>query len=102
MLGNPGSSPLELFWDIVDELDQQVEEQCRIVEGALGAKSFAVKEDTEWEDFENALKGDEKVHALGEKDLRHVYQIVSSSHLSTLRSCYHVRFLNHLLSPFCS
>ena len=24
MLGNPGSNPLELFWDVVDDLDQKL------------------------------------------------------------------------------
>jgi pre-mRNA-processing factor 40 len=25
MLGNPGSNPLELFWDVVDMFDQQLD-----------------------------------------------------------------------------
>lgn len=35
ILGNPGSNPLELFWDLVDELDQQLDKKIGIVEEAI-------------------------------------------------------------------
>lgn len=35
ILGNPGSNPLELFWDIVDDLDQKLDAKMAIVEGAI-------------------------------------------------------------------
>lgn len=31
MLGNPGSNPLELFWDAVDALDQKLDAKIAIV-----------------------------------------------------------------------
>jgi pre-mRNA-processing factor 40 len=31
MLGQPGSTPLELFWDMVDELGERYYQQKRIV-----------------------------------------------------------------------
>ncbi|KAJ7274530.1 hypothetical protein B0H12DRAFT_1089132 [Mycena haematopus] len=35
MLGNPGSNPLELFWDVVDALDQKLEKKLAIVGDAI-------------------------------------------------------------------
>ncbi|KAJ7227056.1 hypothetical protein GGX14DRAFT_417967 [Mycena pura] len=35
MLGNPGSNPLELFWDAVDALDQNLDKKIAVVEGAI-------------------------------------------------------------------
>ncbi|KAJ7158894.1 hypothetical protein C8R46DRAFT_1110690 [Mycena filopes] len=41
MLGNPGSNPLELFWDVVDGLDQKLEKKVGIVEEAIGRYNAA-------------------------------------------------------------
>ncbi|KAH9839899.1 uncharacterized protein C8Q71DRAFT_744711 [Rhodofomes roseus] len=35
ILGNPGSNPLELFWDAVDDLDQQLDAKIALAEGAI-------------------------------------------------------------------
>lgn len=35
MLGNPGSNPLELFWDVVDNLDQKLDAKILVVEEAI-------------------------------------------------------------------
>lgn len=35
MLGNPGSNPLELFWDTVDGLDQKLDTKIAVVEDVL-------------------------------------------------------------------
>ncbi|KAJ7619887.1 hypothetical protein B0H17DRAFT_1113867 [Mycena rosella] len=41
MLGNPGSNPLELFWDVVDELDQKLDKKIAVVEEAIGRYNVA-------------------------------------------------------------
>ncbi|KAJ7509732.1 hypothetical protein B0H11DRAFT_1960858 [Mycena galericulata] len=41
MLGNPGSNPLELFWDTVDVLDQALEKKIAVVEDAIGRYNAA-------------------------------------------------------------
>jgi pre-mRNA-processing factor 40 len=37
MLGNPGSNPLELFWDVVDSLDQRLDSRIVGVTRAIAA-----------------------------------------------------------------
>jgi hypothetical protein len=70
MLGNPGSNPLELFWDVVDGLDQKLDAKISAVEGVirqnrLGSKvddgeddsmnpeeaQTAIGPDTDWDEF---------------------------------------------------
>jgi pre-mRNA-processing factor 40 len=52
MLGNPGSNPLELFWDAVDTLDQQLDAKVGVVEDVIKRhnatlESVAAKKDGE-------------------------------------------------------
>jgi pre-mRNA-processing factor 40 len=35
MLGNPGSNPIELFWDVVDHLDQLIDEKITTIDSAV-------------------------------------------------------------------
>jgi pre-mRNA-processing factor 40 len=44
ILGNPGSNPLELFWDVVDSLDQKLEAKVAIVEGAINRHNERLKD----------------------------------------------------------
>lgn len=32
LLGQPGSTPIDLFWDVIDELEQKLEEDCKALE----------------------------------------------------------------------
>ena len=43
ILGNPGSNPLELFWDVVDSLDQKLEAKIQIAEGAIKRHNDRIK-----------------------------------------------------------
>lgn len=103
MLGNPGSNPLELFWDTVDALDQQLDEKIAVVEGAIarhnatlgpsedkpaadgtsqgeeGARGFVVGPETTQEEFKSIVKtnADDAVSALRREDLHVIYRTVS-------------------------
>jgi pre-mRNA-processing factor 40 len=107
MLGNPGSNPLELFWDIVDSLDQQLDEKIAIVEGAIArhnaklginedkhdgtaqgdqkgeseARGFFVRAETSEEEFKNIVKAnaDDTVSTLTSGDLHVIYRAVRRS-----------------------
>ena len=87
LLGRPGSNPLELFWDIVDRLDQELDAKVAIVEEALrkankeGEEIFEVKSDTTQEEFlsviGNARHFHEKLQDLNEDNLKEVFDLVS-------------------------
>lgn len=73
----PGSSPLDLFWDVVDELDRQAEDDQRLVESVLADKKQPVAEKTTLEEFEATLKGEERIAQLDEATLRGAFERVS-------------------------
>lgn len=83
LLGMAGSSPLDLFWDVVDALDMQAEDEQRLIEGVLAEKKLPVGEKTTFEEFEEALKGVERVEKLDEATRRVAYETVSILSLST-------------------
>lgn len=100
MLGNPGSNPLELFWDAVDALDQKLDAKILVVEDVIkqfNAKHhpteakeessddkmdvdetvFTVTPETTWDEFADVIKGDEAaVKALSQEDLQLVFKTV--------------------------
>jgi hypothetical protein len=90
MLGLPGSSPLELFWDNVDELDMELDHKVKGVEKLLSDKSFEVTDKTSLEELEEIIKADElalKIVAGGiEAVYRHVSGILRLERMSTLLS----------------
>jgi pre-mRNA-processing factor 40 len=104
MLGNPGSNPLELFWDTVDALDQKLDAKLAAVndvirkhnvrlqpegtddemkvdgdEGAVKPKLFAVGPDTTEEEFFAVIRGesDEVVRKMSDVALKEAYQNVN-------------------------
>ncbi|KAG9023122.1 hypothetical protein FRB95_013546, partial [Tulasnella sp. JGI-2019a] len=51
LLGKPGSNPLELFWDVIDALDQQLEAKESLIQKALAKDNFQFADTTSYEDF---------------------------------------------------
>ena len=112
MLGNPGSNPLELFWDAVDALDQQLDRKITIVEEVFKnygvqedvasdkakSKGFVIGSETTEEEFNKVVKAhaDEAVRTLTKEDLYEVYKTVSLVALLTYHS------LTMLLATRCS
>lgn len=101
MLGNPGSNPLELFWDAVDALDQKLDAKIVVVEDAIkrfnaehhpaevkeessddkmktdDETSFAITPETTWDEFANVVREDgEAVKNLSQEDLQLVFKTV--------------------------
>ena len=100
MLGNPGSNPIELFWDAVDALDQKLDAKIAIAVGAIKRHNKALedkmKEDgdetpadgaqeavevgpeTTEEEFLSIVKADsdESIKTLADEDLSEIYHSV--------------------------
>ncbi|KAE8248960.1 hypothetical protein A4X13_0g5400 [Tilletia indica] len=83
MLGQPGSTPLELFYDLVDELDTELDERLASLEETLKKKGFQlsdvlpaagdaeVKEVAEWTGFAKVVEGE---HKLTNEELEQCYE----------------------------
>ncbi|KAH0582785.1 hypothetical protein H2248_010696 [Termitomyces sp. 'cryptogamus'] len=99
MLGNPGSNPLELFWDAVDVLDQELDRKIAVIEAAFerhNAKEaqrkgvdvdkdagFAVGPDTTEEGFRSIVKAnaDGAVNELSKEDLAEIFTTLHAAAL---------------------
>ncbi|KXN90711.1 Pre-mRNA-processing protein prp40 [Leucoagaricus sp. SymC.cos] len=81
MLGNPGSNPLELFWDAVDALDQKLDAKVTVVEDVLRQWSFVVGVDTSEEEYLSIIKinATEAVNKLAAEDLREVFNALKDT-----------------------
>ncbi|EGN92268.1 hypothetical protein SERLA73DRAFT_164152 [Serpula lacrymans var. lacrymans S7.3] len=105
ILGNPGSNPLELFWDLVDGLDQKLDAKIVIIEEVMrkynsdmtprteadtepktldtSTKVFTVGPDTTYKDFKTVASLESDVlQKLTEADFQEVYD---NLHQSALR-----------------
>lgn len=78
LLGQAGSSPVELFWDRVDRLDQEAERDLIVVERALERKAYEVTETSSWEQFEAAIEGADGIEPLTQRFLRSAFDKASS------------------------
>ena len=91
MLGNPGSNPIELFWDVVDGLDQALDAKIVVVEDAIKRYNekapkdgngevavFNLKPETTWDQFSTVVKAeaDSAVNALTEEELGIIFKAV--------------------------
>ena len=90
LLGNPGSNPLELFWDVVDNLDLELDAKISYVEDAIhiynknveAGKPFEFNPETTEDEFRRALSplldGNTDLQELSDEDLKEVYASVRS------------------------
>ena len=90
LLGNPGSNPLELFWDVVDNLDLELDAKISYVEDAIhiynknveAGKPFEFSPETTEDEFRRALSplldGNTDLQDLSDEDLKEVYASVRS------------------------
>jgi pre-mRNA-processing factor 40 len=94
MLGKPGSNPIELFWDVVDDLDQKLDAKIATVEAAIkrhnsklssdaedSSQPWSVQPETTEADFLKVVQenGDEESAALSTDDLKQIFTTVFST-----------------------
>jgi len=91
MLGKPGSNPIELFWDVVDDLDQKLDAKIATVEAAIkrynsklssdaegSSQPWSVKPETTEAEFLKVVKenGDEETATLSIDELKNIFTTV--------------------------
>ena len=78
LLGTPGSNPIELFWDVVDQFDQALEEKIARVNRALDSKGAKFSNAMSEGEFRDAIRGARDVEGLSDNDIVEVYSTVST------------------------
>ncbi|EFP76573.2 uncharacterized protein PGTG_02034 [Puccinia graminis f. sp. tritici CRL 75-36-700-3] len=76
MLGITGSSPLELFWDVIDDLQLELEDKQKVVEDLLEERNKKVGETTEFDEFLTWLPNDMEPHKLDRPMLKQIFHML--------------------------
>lgn len=74
LLGMPGSSPIELFWDLVEDEDRRLRPQRMDVYSVLEDRKFELCLDTEYAEFKALMRSDPRTHGISAKDLLPIYE----------------------------
>ncbi|CAG8646889.1 8079_t:CDS:10, partial [Racocetra fulgida] len=70
ILGQQGSNPLELFWDVVEELDEILYSHRKIVNEIMKSKDISMSSGFTFEEFQEILSSDERISSVNERQRR--------------------------------
>jgi pre-mRNA-processing factor 40 len=76
MLGQPGSTPLDLFKFYIDDLKMRLHEEKKIIKEILKDKSFTVELNTTYEMFEEEILSDAKSENLDKINLKAAFDML--------------------------
>ncbi|CCX34295.1 Similar to Pre-mRNA-processing protein prp40; acc. no. O14176 [Pyronema omphalodes CBS 100304] len=60
MLGQGGSTPLDLFWDMIEDLERGLRSKRNVVQDVMDEKRFDITESTSFQEFTDFLKKDSR------------------------------------------
>jgi pre-mRNA-processing factor 40 len=74
-VGLPDSTPLDMFWDVLDDLDEQLYHQKKAIYNALKRADFEVGTETPMEDYMNALNVDDRIKVeISHENLKFIFE----------------------------
>jgi pre-mRNA-processing factor 40 len=77
--GQPGSSPMELFWDILEEEERKFKVQREIAFDVINTKSFPLTSVTPFESFVEVVKQDVRGNEISQDNLQAIFEDLKSS-----------------------
>lgn len=77
LLGMPGSSPLDLWMDMVDDMGEEAERAAEKIEKALAKEEKVIKRETSRKEFEGLVKDVHMDSQIDARLRREVYDMVS-------------------------
>ncbi|PWN51889.1 hypothetical protein IE53DRAFT_385721 [Violaceomyces palustris] len=78
LVGQPGSSPIDLFYDVVDQLEIKLEEHSVKVEGMLKSKGVQVEDSTSWQGFSELVGKEAESMGVTGRELELIYKELHS------------------------
>ncbi|KAG0275076.1 hypothetical protein BGZ95_009210 [Linnemannia exigua] len=73
ILGQPGSTPMELFWDLIEDLDERLYQDRKVVQTALSNMDYQVQPETTFDEFQAAVSKQEKAADILTEDLKLIF-----------------------------
>lgn len=77
--GQPGSTPLELFWDITEEEERTLKLQKELVLDVITMRHFPLDIETPFEKFVEAVKSDSRVNDVSQSNLEVIFEDLKKS-----------------------
>ncbi|KAF9331383.1 hypothetical protein BG006_005749 [Podila minutissima] len=74
VLGQPGSTPMELFWDLIEDLDERLYQDRKLVQDVLKNIDYEIIPETTFEQFAELMKNHEKTSSLVSEDLTLIFE----------------------------
>ncbi|KAG0022860.1 hypothetical protein BGZ81_008352 [Podila clonocystis] len=74
VLGQPGSTPMELFWDLIEDLDERLYQDRKLVQDVLKSIDYEIIPETTFEQFAELMKNNEKTSSLVSEDLTLIFE----------------------------
>ncbi|KAF2722759.1 hypothetical protein K431DRAFT_302309 [Polychaeton citri CBS 116435] len=73
MLGNPGSDPLSLFWDVVEVKDRAMRGKRNLCLDVLEDRRIEIDADTTLDEFKQIMMGDERTDSLTDEEYSQIF-----------------------------
>lgn len=77
--GQPGSTPIELFWDILEEEERKFKLQRELAFDVINTKSFSLTSVTPFEKFVEMVKQDVRGNEISQDNLQAIFEDLKSS-----------------------
>ncbi|KAF9291602.1 PRP40 pre-mRNA processing factor 40 [Mortierella alpina] len=74
MLGQSGSTPMELFWDMIEDLDERLYQDRKMVQDLLKTADFEILPETTLEEFTEVLSKQEKASGISTDDRKLIFE----------------------------
>lgn len=73
LLGVPGSTPLELFWDVIEEEDQYLRPKRNVALDVLESARYELTPDTPYDEFQGVMRKDQRTDKITNVELEEIY-----------------------------
>ncbi|KAF9140820.1 hypothetical protein BGX30_005944 [Mortierella sp. GBA39] len=74
ILGQPGSTPMELFWDLIEDLDERLYQDRKMIQNLLSNMDYQVQPETTFDEFQAAVSKQEKAADILTEDLKLIFE----------------------------
>ncbi|KAG0371274.1 hypothetical protein BC939DRAFT_503074 [Gamsiella multidivaricata] len=74
MLGQPGSTPMELFWDMIEDLDEKLYQDRKMIQDLMKSIDYEVQPETTLDEFCAAITKQEKAVHVPAEDLKLIFE----------------------------
>ncbi|KAF9192850.1 PRP40 pre-mRNA processing factor 40 [Haplosporangium sp. Z 767] len=74
ILGQPGSTAMELFWDVVEELDERLYQDRKMIQDVLRSVDYVVLPETDFDSFAAVVAKQEKAAHIPTEDLKLIFE----------------------------